>query len=283
MMTTACAISLGLSLVLYLGATLCSHAHLLFAHRSWEKWGLRLLMSGWIVQAVGMTLHFAFSGEPPLSSMLVLVSLVTLALLAAALLGEYFLRARHVSLIAAPLAFFALLYALLMPVRFDTARHILLRHPWLGIHVGFTLLGYIGFAVAFCGAVAYLAQNRALKNGRLNRYLPSLNAAASVTFRFAAGGFWLFTMGLIMGLVWQFTAPDEYLRAQDPKIWIALPIWAAFAVYLYQRGVARRHGSHLKWLVILGFVLALVNLLGVRHQFRAAESSPPEQQGDLHL
>ncbi|MEW6752496.1 MAG: cytochrome c biogenesis protein CcsA [Candidatus Latescibacterota bacterium] len=275
-MTLACAIALGTSLLLYLAATVLFQGRLLLRRSTWEAPARRLLQAGLTVQAVGMAMHFLFSGHTPLHSMLVVVSLITIAFLGIALLLGHRMQIRHVEALAAPLAFFALLYALLMPVHFDEAESLLLRYPWLGAHVVLTLLGDVGFALAFCTAVVYLAQSRALKHGRLNRFLPPLDAAGSATYHFAAAGFVLFTLGLVMGVIWLFGAPGDYLRPQDTKIWMAVPTWLVFALYLYERGVSRQHGSRLKWLIVAGFVLAVANLLAVRHQFAGPMASPAD-------
>lgn len=272
-MTPACVFALGLTLLLYLTSALLFQRQFLLRRDHGDRWGHRLLLAGVILHGVGLGFHFALSGRTPMSSMLIVVSLITVALLAAVLLLERFTGARHLSLVAAPLAFLALLYALVMPVRFDASEPLLLRYPWLGIHVLLTLAGDICFAVAFCGALAYVAQSRSLKRGRLNRYLPPLDASAATTWRFAAAGFSLYTLGLVMGVIWLFGAPGEYLRPRDAKILMALPTWAVFAAYLYRRGVSHQHGSRLKWLVIFGFLLALANLLVVRHQFSSGPSA----------
>lgn len=273
-MTPACTVvALTISLGLYLAAALLFQAHLLFQRTRLGRWARRILATGLTIHACGMALHIAFSGSWAVIHVPVVTSLLTIALLAGALLAERFLGIQHLLVVASPLGFVALLYALLMPLRFQDAEYLLIRYPWVGIHVALSLLGYAGFAVAFCGAVAYLAQHRALKQGRLNRYLPSLNAAADLTFHFAAFGFWLFSIGLVMGLIWMFGAPGDYVELRDAKIWAALPIWVIFAVYLYRRAVARQHGRRLKWLVIAGFLLALANLLGVRHQFRTSAAA----------
>lgn len=273
-MTPACIATLVVSLALYLAATLLFQGHLLLRRPRWRAWGHRLLLAGLGVHAFGLVMHFTFSGRSPLASMLIVVSMLTVLTLAVALLAERYGGVPHLALLAAPLAFLSLLYTLLMPVHFDAAESLLLRYPWLGVHVALTLLGYIGFSLAFCAAVAYLAQNRSLKRGRLNRYLPPLDASAAATFHFAAVGFSLFSLGLGMGVLWLFGAPGEYLAGRDTKIWMALPIWVVFAGYLYQRTVAGRQGSRLKWLVVVGFVLVLVNLLAVRHQIVSAAESP---------
>lgn len=277
-MTTACLVFLGLSLALYAAASLLFQGHLWWGHPWWERWGRRSLVAGVAVNAVGIGLHVLFSGQSPLANMVSVVSLVVIAFLVAGLLLERFTALRHFTLFLAPIAFLGLLYPLLMPVRFEDSGSILLRHPWLGVHVFVTLLGHVGFALAFCGAGSYLLQSRALKRGRLNRFLPALDTAAQVTFYASAAGFFFFTIGLGMGVLWLFGGPVELAGRADPKILLAVPTWVLFAAYLYQRGVRHRHGSRMKWLVIVAFSIALLNYLVVRHQFSdegAMAGGPP--------
>ena len=266
-MTTACMITLGIALALYLAAALLFQGQFLLRKNNWEALGRKSLGLGLVVHLIGMILHLALSGLSPFTSMLVIVSWLIIALIVASLLAERYARVRHLGLLSAPLAFFGLLYPLLLPLRFAEAESILVEYPFLGVHVVLTLLGHVGFALSCCAAVVYLVQRQALKKGRLNRYLPPLDTSGEAAFLFAAGGFSLFTLGLVMGVIWLFGAPGEYLGGEDTKIWMALPTWLVFAVYLYLRGIGGQHGRRLKWLVIAGFLLGLINLLGVRHDF----------------
>ena len=267
-MTTACIVFLCFSLLLYLIATLVFQVQFLLLNKTGlHLWGRRALLLGAIVSAIGLGLHFFFSGRSPLSNMLSLVSLLVVVFVVIGLAAERWTRAPNVGLVIAPLAFISLLYPLLMPVRFEGAQSVLLQYPWLGVHVLLTLLGYVGFALAFCAAVIYLVQMRMLKQGHLHRYLPALDTAGTATFYAAGAGFSFFTVGLAMGLVWLFDTPGEFLGRRDPKIWMAVPTWLLYAIYLYGRGIRHQHGSRLKWLVVAGFVSAVANLVGVRHQF----------------
>ncbi len=267
-MTTACIVFLCFSLLLYLTATLLFQVQFLLLNKTnLHLWGRRALVLGTIVSAIGLGLHFLFSGLSPLANMLSLISLLVVVFVIIGLGAERFSHVPNVGLVVAPLAFLSLLYPLLMPVRFEGAQSVLLQFPWLGVHVLVTLLGYVGFALAFCAAVIYLIQMRMLKQGQLHRYLPALDTAGTATFYAVGGGFSFFTVGLAMGVVWLFDTPGEFLGRGDPKIWMALPTWLLYAIYLYARGIRHQHGSRLKWLVVAGFVFAAVNLLGVRHQF----------------
>lgn len=269
-----------LPLFLYLAASLLFQGHFLLGKNGWNFWGRKTLQLGMGIHVLALLLHFLVSSSSPFSNMLFVISLPILALLVVNQLVENYTSFRHLSLLAAPLAFFGLLYPVLMPLRFAEAESLLLHYPWLGIHVIVTLLGNVGFALASCAAVSYLIQARSLKQGRLNRYLPALDTATSATDHFVGAGFFLFTLGLGMGVVWLFGAPGEYLGARDTKIWMALPTWLSYASYLFLRGVSGRHGSRLKWLVIAGFLLALANQLAVRHDFEVtpeASVSPGHQ------
>jgi ABC-type transport system involved in cytochrome c biogenesis permease subunit len=268
-MTAACIAFMTLSLLLYMGAGLLFMGNLLLHRTSWEweAWGHRVMAAGLGVHSLGFVLHLVFSGRPPLSNTLLMVSPVIIVTLLTGLLVERNTRFRHLNLLLLPLATLALLYPLLMPIRLEGAESLLLTYPWLGVHVGLALLGHVGFALAFCAAAAYLIQARFLKHGKLNRHLPPLEGSARVAFHAAGIGFFFFTLGLGMGFVWMFGAPGEYLGPRDTKVWMAVPTWLCYAAYLYLRGLRGWRGSRNKWLVVAGFILALANLFGVRHNF----------------
>lgn len=277
-MTSSCVIALGLCLCLYVTSTGILQASYLLKRPRLEGWGRRALAMGVAINAGGLLLHLAFSHQHPFANMLSVISVLVIAFLAAGLLAEQWTSTRHLSLVLAPMASLGLLYPILMPIRFEDAESILVQYPWLGVHVLVALLGHVGFALAFCAAVCYLIQSRCLKRGRLNRYLPPLDMAGTATLYAAGIGFSSFTLGLAMGVVWLFGAPGELLGKGDLKIWMAVPPWLLFAAYLYLRGLRGRQGSRLKWLVVVGFLLGIANLLGVRHQFEeppALPASPP--------
>ena len=52
------------------------------------------------------------------------------------------------------------MFGKIVPVEFAEAESLLLHYPWLGVHVALTLVGHVGFTLAFCGAVIYLWQAR---------------------------------------------------------------------------------------------------------------------------
>ena len=266
-MTIACIITLTTSLCLYFAASILLHVSFVISKSRWREYGLHLILAGLLIQIFGMFLHAILSNSSPFSNMLVIVSWLVIIIITIALLVERFTKLRYLVFMVTPLAFVALLYPLLMPVEFRESEIILLRFPWLGAHVVLTLVGYVGQALAFCTATTYILQKNKLKQGSLNQYLPALDTASKATFYFASAGFFCFTLGLSMGIICYFDAPGEFLHGQDLKIWMALPTWMLFGLYLYRRGIRRDHGSKLKWLIILGFLTAITNLVAIRHDY----------------
>ena len=270
-MTTACVIFLAISLCCYLISSFLYYGRLFFNKPQMSQWGRAGLILGVSIHTIGIAMHLLMSGLSPFSNMLSVISLLIIFFAGIGIAIEYLARIGHLGLLLAPLAFLALLYPMLMPVQFHEAESMLLRFPWLGVHVFVTLLGDVGFTLSFCTAAIYLFQVWQLKQGQLNRYLPALDIAGKITDYAAGCGFFLFSIGLAMGLVWLFNTPGDFLGHSDAKILLALPTWLCYAAFLYMRGIRGEFGSRLKWLVIVGFLFVVINLLGVRHDFTNSE------------
>ena len=178
-----------------------------------------------------MVLHMLLSGQSPFAHRLTVLSLGILGLLGVGQVVERFARVRHLNLLLAPMAFMGLLYALVLPVRFDGAQGVLFRYPWLGVHVAMVVLGQIGFCHRFLyPPTSTLSRARNLKRGRLNNYLPALDTAADTTFYAVGTGFLLFLLWAGNGHYLALWCPGRIPgpeRQQD--LVMALPAWGVFA------------------------------------------------------
>ena len=99
------------------------------------------------------------------------------------------------------------------------------------VHITLASLGVALFAVAACGAVLYLVEERNLKNhraGRLFRRGPALETLDTLNRRTIAVGFTLFTVALVTGSVWLLQTPGGHglLTAQYLLSTVAWLIYA---------------------------------------------------------
>jgi ABC-type transport system involved in cytochrome c biogenesis permease subunit len=139
------------------------------------------------------------------------------------------------------------------------------QNAMLLFHIGVSTLGMAILCVAFAMSLLYILQDRALKAkktlGLLQR-LPSLEKCDNIGFRALLTGFVLLTIGIGTGVI----ANMEVYR----RLWVweakgsfALLAWIVFAATLTARTALGFRGRRSAYLIIAGFVLAVLTAMGI--------------------
>ncbi|SDG85037.1 cytochrome c-type biogenesis protein CcsB [Aneurinibacillus thermoaerophilus] len=120
--------------------------------------------------------------------------------------------------------------------------------------VGGTLL-YVVTRLALRRRVSSLA-------GRLVRHLdPDL--ADEISYRAVAIGFPIFTLGaLIFAMIWAHEAWGRFWGWDPKEVW-ALITWLFYSAYLHLRLSRGWHGKKSAWMVVIGFIIVMFNLVFV--------------------
>jgi cytochrome c-type biogenesis protein CcsB len=142
-----------------------------------------------------------------------------------------------------------------------------LQSLWLPIHAGFAVMAYGFLALAFCGAVMYLLQERELKSKKFGFFfsrLPSLDALDQLNTHCLTTGFTLLTLGIITGSVWARQAWGTYWH-WDPKETWSLITWFLYAAQIHQRFTLGWRGKRAAVMSIVGFCSVLFTLWGVSY------------------
>ena len=138
------------------------------------------------------------------------------------------------------------------------------RSALLPIHIGVNVLGIVAFTLAFATALAYLIQERLLREKRIGglfQRLPPLDQLDSLGFRLVTLGFPLLTVGVVTGtLVAARLAPGTL--ALTPTQGLAVASWLVFAGVLLLRVAAGWRGRRAAVGTLVGFVCAALVLLG---------------------
>ncbi len=166
--------------------------------------------------------------------------------------------------------FVSLLILILMIIGAMSSTHIVelppaLQSAWLPVHASIAILAYGFLAMAFCGGLMYLLQERELKKKRFGLFytrLPSLDSLDNLIQHCVAIGFPLLTMGIITGSFWAKQAWGSYWH-WDPKETWSLITWFLYAALLHQRFVSGWRGRRGAILAIIGFAAVLFTLWGV--------------------
>jgi len=136
---------------------------------------------------------------------------------------------------------------------------------WLPVHASIAIFANAFLALAFCGGVMFLLQEREIKGKRFGVFysrLPSLESLDNLNNHCLTAGFTLLTLGIITGSLWAKQAFGEYWQ-WDPKETWSLITWFIYAAILHQRFTAGWRRRKAAILAIIGFAVVLFTFWGV--------------------
>ncbi len=142
-----------------------------------------------------------------------------------------------------------------------------LQSFWLPVHAGVAVMAYGFLALAFCGGLMYLLQERELKSKKFGFFfsrLPSLEALDQLNNHCLTVGFGFLTLGIITGSVWARQAWGTYWH-WDPKETWSLITWFLYAAQIHQRFTWGWRGRRAAVMSIIGFSAVLFTLWGVTY------------------
>ncbi len=140
-----------------------------------------------------------------------------------------------------------------------------LKSLWLPVHAGVSLISYGFLALAFCGGLMYLLQERELKSKRFGYFfsrLPSLDALDQLNSHCLTTGFLFLTIGIVTGTMWAHQAWGTYWQ-WDPKETWSLITWFIYLIQVHQRITVGWRGKRAAVMAIFGFCAVLFTLWGV--------------------
>jgi cytochrome c-type biogenesis protein CcsB len=149
-----------------------------------------------------------------------------------------------------------------------------LQSLWLPVHAGVSVLAYGFLALAFCGAIMYLLQERELKSKKFGFFfsrLPSLDSLDQLGNHCLTAGFVFLTLGIVTGSVWARQVWGTYW-SWDPKETWSLIAWFLYAAQIHQRFTLGWRGRRAAVMAIIGFCAVLFTLWGVTFLLGGAHS-----------
>lgn len=138
-----------------------------------------------------------------------------------------------------------------------------LRSAILPFHVAANLIGVALFTLAFAAAIAYLLQERHLKQKTLHgvfQRLPPLDALDRAEHRFLVAGFPMLTIGILTGTLWAREV-EAGGAAEIARAAFSYVSWALFGGVLLLRAAAGWRGRRAAYGTIAGFGFTILVLL----------------------
>jgi ABC-type transport system involved in cytochrome c biogenesis permease subunit len=137
----------------------------------------------------------------------------------------------------------------------------------LPVHAGLIMLAYAAFFISFGAGLMYIIQERELKLKRFGAVfhrLPSLDTCDSISFKSVAAGFVLLTLGVAAGIAWSHARDGVYWHG-DPIELFSVVTWIIYLVIIQSRLTAGWGGRNAAFATIIGFMLVICSLAGLRY------------------
>jgi ABC-type uncharacterized transport system permease subunit len=217
------------------------------------------------VLRVGAVLHFCFvavgasSGVCPVRGVQGALTFFSLGLI-----GTFLFVTRRYQLKAVGAFVTPITLLMIVSAHFSRASGPLsagVRGVVLTIHIAANLIGEVAFALAFALSVAYLVQERRLKQKKLLGVgrMPSLDVLDHLGFRSVTVGFPFLTLGIVLGGIVARQLDDAF-RVSSAQV-LAVLMWLVFAGVVALRVSAGWRGRRAAIGTILGFLLGVAVLV----------------------
>jgi ABC-type uncharacterized transport system permease subunit len=245
----------------YLAACVLFVLFLLGRAEKATAWAPRLVALGVPLHASQIVVSSLVLHVCPVQGIHFAMSVASLLAAAAYVAARTRFRIDVVGAVVAPLALTFLLASRLVGAGASNVRGF--RSAVLPFHVAANLLGVALFTLAFAAAVAYLVQERRLKQKRFEgvmQRLPPLDALDRAEHRFLVAGFPLLTIGILTGTLWAKEV-EAGGAAEMARAAFGYVSWGLFGMVLLLRAAAGWRGRRAAYGTIAGFGFAVLVLL----------------------
>ncbi|TAJ07126.1 MAG: c-type cytochrome biogenesis protein CcsB [Nitrospirae bacterium] len=250
------------TIVLYFAGTGFFLAYLLRRSEALSRVSLGVTAVGFLTHTLALLTRMLEAGQVTLASFHEAMSFFSWALVLVFLFVEIRQRIHVLGSFILPLALISLLSAAALPKEVPTLEPVL-KTVW--VHVTLSMLGTVGFAVAFVAGIMYLIQDGLLKSKRFNvlySKLPPLDFLDRLNQQSIVMGFPLLTMGIIAGAFSAEFAQGSYLSWNPEQLW-ALVTWLFYFVVLMGRLTVGWRAKRAAYLTIIGFAGVVLTFIGV--------------------
>lgn len=251
-----------ITLVLYIVATVSFLSYSLRRSEALSNVSLGITAAGFASHtvALGARMADASSSAPP--SFAEALSFFSWMIILVLLVVELRHRIHVLGSFMVPLALVSLVSAAALPETEPTFQPVF---KTLWFHVTLSMLGAVGFAVAFVAGVMYLIQDRLLKSKRFNvlySKLPALDFLDHLNQQSIVLGFPLLTLGIVTGAISAQFARGSYV-SWNPEQTGALVTWLFYFIVLLGRLTIGWRAKRAAYLTVIGFACVILTLVGV--------------------
>lgn len=250
------------TMVLYFVATMSFLAYLLRRSEALSNVSLAITAVGFISHTIALVIRMVEVSSTAPPSFSDSLSFFSWMIILVFVLVEFRHRIHVLGSFMVPLALVSLVSSAALPETVPTLQPVF---KTLWFHVTLSMLGTVGFTVAFVAGVMYLIQDRLLKSKQFNvlySKLPALDFLDHLNQQSIVLGFPLLTLGIVTGAISAEFARGSYVSWNPEQIW-ALVTWVFYFVVLLGRLTVGWRAKRAAYLTVIGFACVILTLVGV--------------------
>ena len=247
---------------LYFVATISYLAYLIWPSEALSKISLGMTAIGFASHTFALVTRMVGTTDVSPPGFQEALSFFSWVLILVFLAVEFRHRLHVIGSFIVPLALLSLVSAAALP---ETAPTLTPVFRTLWVHVTLSMLGTVGFAIAFVAGLMYLIQDGLLKSKRFNvlySKLPALDFLDHLNQQSIVTGFPLLTLGIITGALSAEFSRGSYVNWNPEQTW-ALVTWVFYFVVLTGRLTVGWRAKRAAYLTIIGFAGVILTLIGV--------------------
>jgi cytochrome c-type biogenesis protein CcsB len=250
------------TMALYFAAAISFLAYVLRPSEVLSNVSLGMTATGFASHTIALGARMSGATEVSLPGFQEALSFFSWMLILVFLVVEFRHRLHVLGSFIVPLALVSLVSAAALP---ETAPALTPVFRTLWVHVTLSMLGTVGFAIAFVAGLMYLIQDGLLKSKRFNvlySKLPALDFLDHLNQQSIVTGFPLLTLGIITGALSAEFSRGSYLN-WNPEQTGALVTWVFYFGVLMGRLTVGWRAKRAAYLTIIGFAGVILTLIGV--------------------
>ncbi|HEY6333675.1 MAG TPA: cytochrome c biogenesis protein CcsA [Blastocatellia bacterium] len=227
------------------------------------------LAAGFAAQTIWLIHRGVTAGRCPLLGIQEVSAFFSWSLVTAYLIAQRWYRTMALKAFVFPIVFLLSSVAAIVPGKpesFQEANQPLAQ-VLMPVHVALIILAYAAFFISFGAGLMYIIQERELKHKRFGPIfyrLPSLDTCDAISFKSVAVGFVLLTLGLLAAMALSHARDGSYWHG-DPTEMFSVVTWLVYLVIIQSRVTAGWGGRNAAFATIIGFVLVMCSLAGLRY------------------
>jgi len=267
------AYSLPAALILYLVGILLGVVGTVYRSERAQRGATAVFVVAWALHLVAVGRRAALIGGVPITNAAEYLMVLSWIVQTIYLLVWVRWRIQVAGLVLPPVAVLTGLIAFELLPAGGAATGERVHRGWQLFHITVSTLGMAILSLAFAMSLIYLLKDHALKSKRTLKLLdrfPPLDRCDQIVVHALTLGFVLLTIGIATGVVWLLdeAAGDTLLLSERwwkvlAKLTFPLLAWLVFAAILISRKFLGFRGRKSAYLIIAGFALGLLTVVGM--------------------